>query len=144
LGGVLFSTGRALADLDRELAKFDRAALARRLGQYREMAVTSKRAGQEADSIAKHIALVDRLTQLRAAVGEDAGAIAARVDRLAPRLPSAPPAELAPEIEDLRRRVPELNPELERALGEARAAAGKEMRDLKGTRHCGIYRYGTR
>src|SRR3954470_20730218 len=65
LGAALFTGHRAATDADRFLGEIDRKGLARRLAEQRELAVLSRRAREDADSLAAQIARIARLAECR-------------------------------------------------------------------------------
>ena len=96
--GALFASGRSVVEADRYLASLDRDSMERRLREYREMGVVSRRARGEAEALASRIAHIDRLAARRNGVEETASELAAG-DPLARRAPPGRTDEPSPRPE---------------------------------------------
>ena len=130
LGGAIFTGYRAAAGADRMLARVDRRRLTRRLAAQREMAVYSRRARQEAESLEAQIARVDRLLERRQALADLAG-----------ELPSALDETLTAErIASLRERVATTTAQLDEATARAASVLDPLSFKHERTRHRGVYR----
>ena len=86
LAGALFASGRSVVEADRYVASLDRDSMERRLHEYREMGVVSRRARGEAEALASRIAHIDRLAARRNSVEETASELAAEIRSLGARL----------------------------------------------------------
>jgi hypothetical protein len=136
LGGALFTAERAAERADGLLTRVDRDRLAARLNQQREMAVFSKRAEQEAESLAAQIATVERATDHRRRLTGMA--------REATGLLDDPGGVTTSQITATRDGVAEATEALDAAVTRAAAALDPLSFKLTRTRHRGIYRSGER
>jgi hypothetical protein len=122
---------RTANDADRRLARLDRRAFERKLGQTRELAVISRYAQALADTLAKQGELLDELTSARAVLDE-------RIDELERRAKLVDAAESV----SLRAEVDSLDDNLQGALDRVAAEVGDLAERLHRTVHRGIFRQG--
>jgi multidrug efflux pump subunit AcrA (membrane-fusion protein) len=112
------------------LGMIDRRRLTPRLAAQREMAVLSRHARQDVESLEAQIARADRLLDRRQALGDLAG-----------ELPSALGETLTAErIASLRERVTATTTQLDEAAARAASALDPLSFKHERTRHRGVYR----
>ena len=134
-----------MVEADRYLASLDRDSMERRLHEYREMGVVSRRARGEAEALASRIAHIDRLAARRNGVEETASELAAGIRSLGARLrdrQTSPAPGLGSEVATLVVRARAAN--LEGALAATRSQLGLMDLKLRRTRFRGVFRYGER
>lgn len=135
LGAELFNAARSTADADRFLADLDRKRLEHRLAEYREMAVVSTRAQEEAEILAERMRLIGAVDEKRKELDTLSEEISAALASGGPESSDSVPGA----IEDLRGSLAELDTGLE----QARAGIGLTGMKLHRTRHHGIFRHGS-
>lgn len=136
LGASLFSGQRAAERADNFLSRVDHPKLAARLADQQEMAVVSKRAGNEAAAIQAQIAAVEAVAAQRQALAESA------VDL--PELYDNPGALTTADLDRRREHVAGTTAELDDAVSHAAAALDRLCFKLDRTRYRGVYQYGGR
>jgi hypothetical protein len=146
LARELLAAARSVVDADRSLNTIDQRKLAQRLSSSRELAMHSKRAAAEADSLAARIAAIERLNGLRREAGGLARDTAVQVEALRARTSetwqSSGASPLIAEITALSERVRAFAADLDAEL--VRATTGEPGLRLKRTRSRGVYRLGGR
>ncbi len=144
LGGALLASGRSVVKADRYLASLDRDSMERRLREYREMGVVSRRARGQADALVSRIAHIDRLAARRNGVDETASELAAAIRSLGERIRDRadPTPDLSSEVAILSVRARTAN--LDDALAAARSQLGLMDVKLRRTRFRGVFRHGER
>jgi class 3 adenylate cyclase len=145
LGGALFTSGRSVVEADRYLATLDRDSLERKLLEYREMGVVSKRAAGEVGAVASRIAHIDRLAARRKGVEKTTSELAEGIRSLKERIldrQESSSSDLSTEVAGLRVRAQAAD--LEGALEAARSQLGLMDLKLRRTRFRGVFRWGER
>ena len=143
LGGQLFNLGRTAADFERYIASVDRRLLERKLRESKEMAVVSRRAGDEADALAERLARFESLANRRAALATLAIEAEAALGRIRRNL-DGDPVSVHMDVHALCAQVEALEREVRTELDEVQGALGDLGVALKRTRHRGVYRVGHR
>jgi class 3 adenylate cyclase len=144
LGGDLFTLGRAAVDYERYLASVDPKLLHARLGEYREMAVVSKRASAEADALERRLREFEALGELRQPLADLAAETEAVLRRLQRNLDSGAVDAMRADVEALSARVRATEQELHTPLEQVRMGLGDLGVALHRTRVRGVYRVGSR
>jgi class 3 adenylate cyclase len=136
LGTELFTAARLGTDVDRFLESVDRKRLDRRLTDYREMAVVSKRAQAELEALSSQLRSVEALAQRRERLHELERDIGSTLKRLASERYELP--AVRSHFDALQHEIQRLGDELQ----EARREVGSLGLKLERTHHHGIYRHG--
>jgi class 3 adenylate cyclase len=144
LGGDLFTIGRTAADYDRYVDSVDPKLLERRLREYRERAVISRRSAEEADALEERLARFGELVDVRDALTELAAEVEATIERIRRSLAGNEAGVVRADIEGLRARIRTDEREVQARLDEVRTALGDLGVALKRTRHRGVFRVGNR
>jgi class 3 adenylate cyclase len=119
---------RAAADADAYLATADRQALERQLGEYREMSVVSRKAGEQVDRLEQGLLALDALVAVRSSLDDTVYA------------QRQLPAEAEAAAVAIGRTANGLREARDRTAALIPALSGK----LRRTRHRGVYRLGDR
>ncbi|HEX9415204.1 MAG TPA: adenylate/guanylate cyclase domain-containing protein [Gaiellaceae bacterium] len=146
-GRELFVLGRSVVDCDRYLGPIDRKMLERRLDEYREMGVISRRATAEAEAQENRLKLLDDLVDERDRSTGMAKEVERKIGELRARLANsqaAPSAEILADLGTIVARTRAAETELQRRLAKAQEALGDAGIALKHTRHRGVFRAGNR
>lgn len=130
---ALLDAARAAADADRLLSRTDERVLARRLREYRDLAVLSRAAAAETAAVERQLALLQRVRESRKALA----AVQVGVDQTV-TAPSPTPESLAAAVEPLSAAANALAG----AVEETRSALGDAAMRLRRTRTRGVYRLG--
>jgi hypothetical protein len=131
LAGDLFAASRIVGDTDLFLAGVERKVLLRLLTEHQELAVLSRRAEHEVETIARQLVELDELIAVRGELDEIAAAVRAQLP-----VPAS--------IGELRARVREAGERLEAALPTARDDIGTKAAHLRRTPWRGVYRHANR
>lgn len=145
LGRELFVLGRSVVDCDRYLGPIDRKLLQRRLDEYREMGVVSRRASAEAEALETRLKILDELVEERGRSAGFAKEVERKIGELRARSTNgqaAPSAEIVADLGTILARARAAATELQGRLAKAREALGDAGIPLKRTRHRGVFRAG--
>jgi class 3 adenylate cyclase len=130
---ALLDAARAAADAERLLSRTDERALARRLREYRDLAVVSRTAEGEAAAVERQLTLLQRVRVSRAALAAVEPEIEAAVTASSPT-----PETLASAVEPVSAAAAALTAVVE----EAQNLLGDAAMRLRRTRSRGVYRLG--
>jgi class 3 adenylate cyclase len=137
LAAELFTAARSVVHVDRYLGRLDERKLERKLAEYREMGVLSRRAREKADALVGQIATVGRLRDRRRSI-----------DLVSEEVDSWVRARRIPELRDaaseLSARLHEHTEALDGLAAELQAAIGWSAARLRRTLGRGVYRSGDR
>ncbi len=148
LGRDLFILGRSAVDCDRYLGGMDRKLLLRRLDEYREMGVISRRATAEADALESRLRLLDDLVEERERTASLAAETERSIDELRACITNGHAGKQADtilaDLETFGGRARAAAYELQDRLAKAQKALGDAGIALKHTRHRGVFSSGSR
>jgi class 3 adenylate cyclase len=145
LGRELFVLGRSVVDCDRHLGGIDRKLLQRRLDEYREIGVVSRRANAEAEALDNRLKLLDGLVEERDRSAGLAKEVERKIGELRARFAqgqAVPSAETLGDLATTAARARAIATELQERLAEVMEALGDAGIALKHTRHRGVFRAG--
>jgi hypothetical protein len=118
--------------------------LERRLREYRERAVISRRSAEEADALEERLVRFGELVGVRESLTELAAEVDATIERIRRRLAGNDTDVVRADIEGLRARIHTGEQDAQWRLDEVRTALGDLGVALKRTRHRGVFRVGNR